>query len=148
MSESSFGEGGGPKTGFDPSQPLSDRERQQITRLFSEPMEFPLEFRNWVKNYVENVITLPRSSIVGLKTTTTLMDMQAGLIFLVPEGEPPPGTVAASGGRVASADHPLLHQALGAPSEEMLSLPTLPAPEGTMYVITTGERRPAPVPES
>jgi len=56
----------------DPSRPLTDEEKQQITRLFSEPMEFPNEYRSWVKNYVETVgIQLPRSSIVGLKQATT-----------------------------------------------------------------------------
>ena len=112
----------------DPSRPLTDEEKQQITRLFSEPMEFPNEYRSWVKNYVETVgIQLPRSSIVGLKqaTTTTaraVLDerLPPGSVFLFAGEEPPPGTER--------------YEATGREA--------LAAPPGLMYVIV---REPQPV---
>jgi hypothetical protein len=84
----------------DPSRPLTEEEKQQIVRLLSEPMEFPNEYRAWVKNYIETVgIQLPRSSIVGLKQATTTTARQVlderlppGSVFLFAGEEPPPGT--------------------------------------------------------
>jgi hypothetical protein len=121
----------------DPSRPLTEEEKQQIVRLFSEPMEFPNEYRSWVKNYIETVgIQLPRSSIVGLKQATTTTARQVlderlppGSVFLFAGEEPPPGTVRYE------------------PEAEARSLPELAAPPGLMYVIVT-ENRPQAVPES
>jgi hypothetical protein len=122
----SFGEDAQPKGAFDPSAPLTERERNQILRLFSEPMEFPLQFRSWVKNYIETVgITLPRSAIVGLKQSTTLAAREVlderlppGSVFLFAGEEPPPGTER-------------FQPEMSARGE------SFPAPPGLMYVIVT-----------
>jgi hypothetical protein len=143
----SFGEEVQQKGGFDPSAPLTDRERNQILRLLSEPMEFPLQFRNWVKNYIETVgISLPRSAIVGLTNKTTTLSMQEGLIFLVPEGKVPAGTVPLRGEMASREEHPYLARLIGEEQNSFM-LPSIPAPEGLVYVITTGGR-PEPVRES
>lgn len=132
----------------DSGEPLSEREKQQILRLFSEPMELPLVFRSWVKNYVETVgISLPKSAIIGLMgSTTTTLDLQPGLILLVPEGREPPGTLPLTGGSVERSAQPRLAEVLGN-GEDSFPIPALEAPAGTTYVITTG-RQPSPVRES
>jgi len=127
----------------DPSRPLSAEEKQQIVRLLSEPMEFPPEYRSWVKNFIETVgIQLPRSSIVGLKAATTAtvfsaLDerLPAGSVFLFAGEEPPPGTE---------------RYEVEAPAEGEMGISAVSAPlapPGLMYVIVTGNR-PDVVPES
>lgn len=114
----------------DPSRPLTTEEKQQITRLLSEPMEFPSEYRSWVKNYIETVgVQLPRSSIVGLQSSTTrtaraVLDerLPPGSVFLFAGEEPPPGTERYEAEGRAAPD----------------------APPGLIYVIV----RPRTVPES
>jgi hypothetical protein len=99
-------------------------------------MEFPTEYRSWVKNFVETVgIQLPYSSIVGLKGASSSaahavfeQRLPAGSVFLFAGEEPPPGTERyGTGARAAE--------------------PELAAPPGLIYVIVTGER-PGAVPES
>ena len=46
--------------------PLTEDERKLVARLFSDPTYFPLEFRTWLKAYIEGGgLTFPASSIVG-----------------------------------------------------------------------------------
>lgn len=48
----------------DDTRPLDDREWQQVQRLFSDPFSFPLEFKTWLKGFIETAdITLPASVI-------------------------------------------------------------------------------------
>jgi len=118
----------------DMGRPLTEYEKKQIVRLLSEPMEFPMEYRTWIKNYIETVgIQLPRTSIVGLQSSTTrtaraVLDerLPPGSVFLFAGEEPPSGTER-------------YEPEMSARGESFV------APPGLMYVIVT---RPQPVRES
>ena len=133
----------------DLGRPLSEREKQQIARMLSDPMEFPMQYRAWVKNYVETVgIQLPYTSIVGLKQTTTStawgVVQQAqppGTVLLGLWRKPPPGTVFADGATLQRAEYPLLAEALVIhPMHDEFELPRIHAPDGQRYAIVTGNR--------
>lgn len=48
------------------ASPLTDREREQIERLFGDPTELPAIFRQWLISYIEaNPPLLPISQITG-----------------------------------------------------------------------------------
>ena len=59
---------------------LTDQERQLVARLLSDPTLFPLEFRTWLKNYIESAgITVTASQIQGGGRITT--GLPPGLII-------------------------------------------------------------------
>lgn len=133
----------------DQGRPLTDREKQQIGRLLSDPMEFPMEYRSWVKNFVETAgVQLPRSAIVGLKqsTTRTAWEVQQlaqppGTLMLGLWRRPPPGTVFADGSTLTRAEYPRLAEALAIhPMHDDFELPRIFAPDGQRYAIVTGNR--------
>ena len=39
----------------DPGRPLSEDEKSLLKRILAEPLEFPIEFRSWLKNFFETV---------------------------------------------------------------------------------------------
>lgn len=133
----------------DAGRPLTEREKQQIVRLLSEPMEFPMEYRTWIKNFVETVgIQLPRSSIVGLKSATVTTAFEVlrqqqppGTLLLGLWREPPPGTVFANGATLARDEYPLLADVLGVHRvHDEFELPRIYAPDGQRWAIVTGNR--------
>ena len=59
----------------DPGRPLSEDEKALLKRILAEPLEFPIEFRSWLKNFFETSgIILPRSSIAGYSGTGVRFD--------------------------------------------------------------------------
>jgi len=138
----------------DPSRPLTDREKEQIARMFSEPMEFPMNYRNWVKNFIETVgVQLPPSSIVGLKDAIVATSrvvvaehFPPGTILLGIWDKPPPGTVFADGATHTREAYPMLAPLLSHPIDDDFEVPRIMAPDGQRYAIVTGNR-PRAVPD-
>ena len=133
----------------DVGRPLTDREKQQIVRLLSEPMEFPMSYRTWVKNYIETVgVQLPRSAIVGLNSSTTRIargvvaeSLPPGTLLLGLWREPPKGTVFTDGATLTREEFPQLAEALGInPIHDEFELPRIFAPDGQRYALVTGNR--------
>jgi len=59
----------------DPGRPLSEDEKSLLKRILAEPLEFPVEFRSWLKNFFETSgIILPRTSIAGYSGTGVRFD--------------------------------------------------------------------------
>lgn len=49
------------------TRPLTDRERQVLTRLLSDPTVYPLVFKDWIVAYLETSdIDLPMTNVHGL----------------------------------------------------------------------------------
>lgn len=49
------------------TRPLTDRERQLLTRLLSDPTVYPLVFKDWIVAYLETSdIDLPMTNVHGL----------------------------------------------------------------------------------
>jgi len=133
----------------DLGRPLSEREKLQIARMLSDPMEFPMQYRAWVKNFVETVgVQLPYSSIVGLKQATSSRAWEVvrqaqppGTVLLGLWRKPPPGTVFADGATLTRAEYPLLAEALAIhPVHDEFVVPRIHAPDGQRYAIVTGNR--------
>src|SRR5262252_3785692 len=63
--------GGDERTRDADPAPLNDRERQQVTRLFSDPFSIPMSWKTWIVAYLEaNPPKIPASSVFGLKPAT------------------------------------------------------------------------------
>lgn len=133
----------------DVGRPLSEREKQQIVRLLSDPMEFPMEYRTWLKNYVETAgIQLPRTSIVGLKQATVAVAREvaqqawpAGTLLLGLWRQAPPGTVFADGATLQREEYPKLAEVMSIhPMHDDFQVPRIFAPDGQRYAIVTGNR--------
>lgn len=80
----------------DPGRPLSEDEKSLLKRILAEPLEFPIEFRSWLKNFIETCgAILPRSSISGIGGTGVRFD------------DFPPGVIMAwAGSTIPSASLP------------------------------------------
>jgi microcystin-dependent protein len=79
---------GGPG-GTDPTdnRPLTDQEYQQLQRLLSDPLSFPLQFKAWLVSYLETSdLTLPMNSILGLQKTLGITGAGHGTLGIFPAG--------------------------------------------------------------
>lgn len=93
--------------------PLTEDEKKLLGRLFSDPTYFPVEFRTWLKNYIEGSgATFPASSIIG-GVGGAVINLPAGII-LPYAGTPKAGNILACDGReLLREDYKKLFDAIG-----------------------------------
>jgi hypothetical protein len=80
------------------TRPLTDRERQLLTRLLSDPTVYPFALKDWLVGYLETSdIDLPMTSVHGLlealrtASVATVRRLPSGTVLLydgpaAPEG--------------------------------------------------------------
>jgi len=100
-----------------PGQPesgrLTEEEGKLVARLLSDPTYFPVEFRAWIKAYLESSgITLPASQIRGggVGTRTSL---PAGIIIAYPASSLPADCIVCDGLAVSRNDFHKLFDIIG-----------------------------------
>lgn len=92
--------------------PLNEQERKLIARLFSDPTYFPVEFRTWIRTYLESSdIRLPSSAIVG--GNAPRVNLPAGVILPFAGPTIPTNTLLCNGQSVQRDEYDLLFQAIG-----------------------------------
>ena len=92
--------------------PLSEEERKLVARLFSDPTYFPVEFRTWIRSYLETSdIRLPSSAIVG--GNAPRVSLPAGIILPFAGSNIPSNCLMCNGAEILRADYDLLFQAIG-----------------------------------
>ena len=92
--------------------PLTEAERKLVARLFSDPTYFPIEFRTWIRSYLEGSdIRLPSSAIVG--GNAPKVNLPAGVILPFAGGTIPSNCLICNGQAVLRADYELLFDAIG-----------------------------------
>ena len=100
----------------DQGAPLTQEEKRLVNRLFSEPLEFPQIFRNWLKNFIETSgLQLPKSAInVGVGGGSgSLAGLPAGLILPMGGSTVPSGSLPCNGAAVSREQYDGLFQAIG-----------------------------------
>jgi microcystin-dependent protein len=92
--------------------PLNEAERKLLNRLFSDPTYFPIEFRTWIRTYLEGSdIRLPSSAIVG--GNAPKVSLPAGVILPFAGATIPSNCLLCNGQAVLRADYELLFDAIG-----------------------------------
>jgi len=92
--------------------PLTEAERKLLVRLLSDPTYFPIEFRTWIRTYLEGSdIRLPSSAIVG--GNAPKVNLPAGVILPFAGGTIPANCLHCNGAQISRADYELLFQAIG-----------------------------------
>jgi microcystin-dependent protein len=92
--------------------PLTEAERKLLVRLLSDPTYFPIEFRTWIRTYLEGSdIRLPSSAIVG--GNAPKVNLPAGVILPFAGGVIPSNCLHCNGQAIVRADYELLFQAIG-----------------------------------
>lgn len=92
--------------------PLTEQERKLLARLLSDPTYFPVEFRTWIRTYLEGSdIRLPSSAIVG--GNAPKVQLPAGTILPFAGGTIPSNCLLCNGQAVLRADYELLFDAIG-----------------------------------
>jgi microcystin-dependent protein len=92
--------------------PLTEAERKLLVRLLSDPTYFPIQFRTWLKNYLETAgLQLPASSIVG--GTGKLINLPAGIILPIAGSITAPNVLPCDGRSLLRADFPKLFAVIG-----------------------------------
>jgi len=92
---------------------LSEGERNLVARLLSDPTYFPVEFRTWLKNYIEaSGITVTASQITGGNRTRT--GMPPGMIVMAATvGALPPDCLHCNGGLYLRSTYAQLFDKIG-----------------------------------
>jgi microcystin-dependent protein len=92
---------------------LTEAERKMVARLFSDPTYFPIEFRTWLKNYIEGAgINVSASQIRGGNNLRT--GLPAGLFIICASvAAIPPDALQADGREVSRAVYSILFQKVG-----------------------------------
>lgn len=92
--------------------PLTEAERKLLVRLLSDPTYFPVEFRTWIRTYLEGSdIRLPSSAIVG--GNAPKVNLPAGVILPFAGSVIPSNCLLCNGQQVSRADYELLFDAIG-----------------------------------
>jgi len=98
------------------SQALTDAEAKAVAKLLSDPTYFPMEFRAWIKNYIESSdILLPASSITGLGgvSASGRTGLPAGIIVIYAGSSFGPDVLPCNGAAVSRTDQGKLFGAIG-----------------------------------
>ena len=92
---------------------LSEQEQKLVAKLLSDPTYFPLEFRTWLKNYIEGAgITVTASQIQG--STGQRTGLPAGIfLHLGGNAAKPPDTVTCDGIAYSRQTYKGLFDAIG-----------------------------------
>jgi microcystin-dependent protein len=92
---------------------LSEAEQKMVARLFSDPTYFPVEFRTWLKTYIEGSgITLPASQIKG-GGSGSRTGLPAGIIIPYPAAALPPDAIQCDGAAILRTDYRKLFEIIG-----------------------------------
>ena len=95
------------------SERLSESEQKMVARLLSDPTYFPVEFRTWLKSWIEGSgIVLPASTIAG-GGQGPRTGLPPGLILPVAAGNVPPDVLVCDGRALVRTDYFPLYQAIG-----------------------------------
>jgi len=94
---------------------LTEAEQKMVARLLSDPTYFPVEFRTWIKNYLEGSgIVLPQSAIQGGGGVAQRTNLPPGAIIPVAANAALPADVLICDGRaLVRADYINLFNAIG-----------------------------------
>jgi len=93
--------------------PLNDRERKMVARLLSDPTYFPIEFRNWIKTYLEGSgIQFPSSAILA-PPSSQKTGLPPGAILPFGGGTIPPDCKICDGAAVSRTTYAKLFAAIG-----------------------------------
>jgi len=92
---------------------LTEQEQKMVARLLSDPTYFPVEFRTWLKQWIEGSgIVLPASTIAG-GGQGPRTGLPPGLIIPVAAGNVPPDVLPCDGRALVRTDYFPLYQAIG-----------------------------------
>ena len=92
---------------------LTEDEQKLVAKLLSDPTYFPVEYKSWLKNFIEGSgITLPQSSIVG-GGVGPRTQLPPGLIMPVAANALPPDVLLCDGASYLRADYLALFNAIG-----------------------------------
>jgi len=94
---------------------LSETEQKAVARLLSDPSYFPMEFRAWIKNYIESSdITFPASSILGLGASASgRTQLPAGIVLPYAGNNYGPDVLPCNGASLDRNDYDKLFAAIG-----------------------------------
>jgi len=98
------------------SEALTDAEAKAVGKLLSDPTYFPMEFRAWIKNYIESSdIVFPASSITGLGgvSASGRTNLPPGIIVLYAGSSFGPDVLPCNGAAVSRTDQSKLFDAIG-----------------------------------
>jgi len=106
------GEGAAPGAGLGR---LSENEAKLVAKLLSDPTFFPIEFRTWLKQFIEGSgIIITASQIQGGSGTNIATGLPPGVIIPVAGSSAVPvDTLACDGSAKVRTDYPLLFNAIG-----------------------------------
>jgi microcystin-dependent protein len=93
--------------------PLSEQEKKLLARLLSDPTLYPVEFRTWLKNWLETGgLELPASSIIG-GGSSKRVPLPAGIIIAYAGSTIAPNVYICDGRALSRTDEKLLFEAIG-----------------------------------
>lgn len=106
------GEGAAPGSGL---ARLTENEQKLVAKLLSDPTYFPIEFRTWLKQFIEGSgIIITASQIQGGTGTNVATGLPPGVVIPVAGSSAVPvDTLPCDGTTRVRADYPLLFTAIG-----------------------------------
>ena len=92
----------------------TEAERKLVARLLSDPTYFPVEFRTWLRTYLEGSgIQLPASAIIGGGGGGKKLELPPGIIIPHGGGTIPADALACNGAAISRTDYNLLFAQIG-----------------------------------
>jgi microcystin-dependent protein len=112
MSEQAGGGGAAPGAGLGR---LTESEQKLVAKLLSDPTFFPIEFRTWLKQFIEGSgIIITASQIQGGQGTNIATGLPAGVIIPVAAaGAVPVDCLICDGSVKVRTDYPILFERIG-----------------------------------
>jgi microcystin-dependent protein len=98
------------------AQTISEEDAKAIAKLLSDPSYFPMEFRAWIKNYIEQSdITFPASAITGIGgvSASGATNLPAGIIIIYAGSVFGPDVLPCNGASLDVNDYDKLYAAIG-----------------------------------
>jgi len=94
---------------------LTEQEQKLVAKLLSDPTYFPIEFRTWLKQFIEGSgIIITASQIQGGQGTNIATGLPAGLVVACAGSSAVPADCLVCDGSVkVRTDYPLLFTAIG-----------------------------------
>jgi len=94
---------------------LTEQEAKLVAKLLSDPTFFPIEFRTWLKQFIEGSgIIITASQVQGGSGSNISTGLPAGIILAVAGSSAVPADCIACDGSVkVRTDYPLLFQVIG-----------------------------------